>query len=83
MENITDVRNALIEVYKDLKAKKIEIEQAKTMVTTANSIIHTALVELDYNKFTGKHTEIEFLKPKPLELSEGVELIKINEKTLK
>jgi hypothetical protein len=61
MENIKDVREALIDVFKNLKDKRIEIDQAKALVTTANSIIHTAMVQLEHSKFTNNDAEIPFL----------------------
>ena len=70
MEDITKVREALVDVFTQLKEKKIEIDQAKTLVTTANSIIHTALIQLDYQKFTDNQAEIPFLAAPVKKLTE-------------
>jgi hypothetical protein len=63
MENIEEVRKALVDVFKEVKEKKMDIDQAKILVTTANSIISTALVQLDHQKFTGSDAPIPFLLP--------------------
>ena len=62
MKNTTDLRNELIEVFDDLKNRKIDTGSAKSMVALSNSILKSASVEADYNKFLGSKSEIEFLK---------------------
>jgi len=62
MKNTTDLRNELVDVFADLKKRKIDTGAAKSMVALSNSILKSASVEADYNKFLGKKSEIEFLK---------------------
>jgi len=62
MKNTTDLRNELINVFEDLKKRKIDVGSAKTMVAVSNSILKSASVEADYNKFLGSKDKIEFLK---------------------
>ena len=62
MKNTTELRNELLNVFKDLKNRKIDVSSAKAMVGISNSILKTATSEADYNKFLGEKTQIEFLK---------------------
>lgn len=62
MTNTTELRNQLIEVFKDLKKRKIDTTAAKSMVALSNSILKSASVEADYNKFLGEKSPIDFLK---------------------
>ena len=64
MTNTTDLRKELVNVFKQLKSRKIDVSTAKTFVGVSNSILKSASVEADYNKFLGKKSEIEFLKTK-------------------
>lgn len=62
MENTSDLRGEMVKVFKDLKNRKIDTKAAKAMVAVSNSIIKSASIEADYNKFLGEKTPIEFLK---------------------
>ena len=62
MKNTTDLRDELINVFEDLKARKIDVSSAKTMVAVSNQILKSATAEANYNKFIGKKNEIKFLK---------------------
>lgn len=61
MKKTTALRDELVDVFKDLKKRKIDVGSAKAMVALGNTIIKTASVEADYNKFLGKKDEIKFL----------------------
>ncbi len=61
MKNTTELRSELLDVFADLKNRKIDVGAAKAMVGLSNSILKTATSEADYNKFLGKKVEIEFL----------------------
>ncbi len=54
MKNTTDLRNELVKVFKDLKARKIDTGAAKAIIGLSNSILKTATSEADYNKFLGR-----------------------------
>lgn len=62
MQNTTELRNKLGEVFKDLKEKKITTDEARSLVGVTNSIIKSALAESEYNRFLGKREVIPFLK---------------------
>lgn len=62
--NITELRNDLIQVYGDLRSRKIGISEAKESANVSGKIISSAKVQLEYNKYCGSKNEIEFLKGK-------------------
>jgi Na+-transporting NADH:ubiquinone oxidoreductase subunit NqrC len=62
MKNTTELRQELVEVFTKLKTRKIDTGAAKAMVAISNSILKSAGVEADYNKFLGQKDAIEFLK---------------------
>jgi len=62
MKNTSELRTEMIEVFKDLKNRKIDTKSAKTMVMVSNCILKSASIEADYNKFLGKKNEIDFLQ---------------------
>lgn len=61
MKNVNDLRKSLIGVFEDVKAGKMEIQQAKTLNGTAAQIISTAKTELQYRKLRGSTAKIAFL----------------------
>ena len=61
MRNTTELRKELVEVFKNLKARKIDTNAAKTMVAVGNCILKSAALEADYNKFLGQKNGIGFL----------------------
>jgi len=62
MKNTTELRKELVTVFQNLKNRKIDTASAKSMVAISNSILKSAGIEADYNKFLGKKEQIEFLK---------------------
>lgn len=62
MKNTTDLRNELIKTFADLKKRKIDTTSAKAMVAVSNSILKSASLEADYNKFLGSKSKIGFLE---------------------
>jgi hypothetical protein len=62
MKNTTELRKELVTVFQNLKNRKIDTASAKSMVAISNSILKSAGIEADYNKFLGKKDQIEFLK---------------------
>ena len=64
MENVSKLREEMVEVFKNLKARKIDVHQAKAFVGVSNSILKTASIEADYNKFLGEKKKIKFLESK-------------------
>ena len=62
MDNAKELREELIKVFTAVKSGKMELENAKILITTANAIINSAHAQLEYNKFTGVMSEIPFLE---------------------
>lgn len=51
--NITEVRGHLFDTLRDLREGKIDIEKADAVNRTAQTIINSAKVEVDFIKHTG------------------------------
>lgn len=66
--DITELRSILFDTLRGLKDKTIDIEQAKAINDTAQVIVNSAKVEVDYAKNTGSATTSNFIpdeyKPK-------------------
>lgn len=68
MNDITKLRNVLFETLDALRDKEnpMEIERAKMINETAQTIVNTAKVEVDFARATGNATTTKFLDaPKP------------------
>ena len=61
MRNTRELRNALIEVFDDLKAEKIEVSSASEMNKTANAIMKGIGQQLRYRKDRKEKPQIGFL----------------------
>lgn len=64
IENITSLRNEVGDVFIELRQKKIEVHEAATLAKLADTMISSAKVEVDYNKFNNNPTRIKFLETK-------------------
>jgi len=62
IENIRDLRDDLIQLYEDLKEKRIGLKEVKELTNTAGKIMNSAKLELEYRSFVGNKEEILFLK---------------------
>ena len=62
MRNVTELREELVNAYSDLKNKKLDVQTVKALVAISNSMLKSSSQELDYNKFLGKRTKINFLE---------------------
>ena len=51
--DITELRSALFDTLRDLKAGNMDIERAKAINDTAQTIINSAKVEIDHMKIAG------------------------------
>lgn len=54
--DITELRSALFDTLRDLKAGKIDLDCAKAINETAQTIINTAKVEVDHMRVTGGYS---------------------------
>lgn len=61
MQNTTQLRKELATVFSSLKSKKLDRKIGQTMVRVSNSMLKSAALELEQNKFLGKKKEIKFL----------------------
>jgi hypothetical protein len=63
MKNVTELRNDLMDVYKQTKENTTDNQTAGILANIAGKIIKSAAVELSYNQFK-KYTQkkIEFLE---------------------
>ena len=61
--NITELRNVLFDTIRQLKdqSNPIEIDRAKAINETAQTIINSAKVEVEYAKATGSTSATKFL----------------------
>jgi hypothetical protein len=62
IENVTELRNDLINVYQDLRSGKLGLKEAKQTALVANTIVSTCKVQMDYNEFTKSDSKIPFLE---------------------
>lgn len=64
MQNITDLRNSLLENYKLTKENKMALDKNKVLSNNASKILGTLKVELNYNSQVGNKKKIKFLETK-------------------
>jgi len=62
MKNVNELRNELSNVFNQLKSNEIDIQQAKTIVATSNSMLKSAQLEMEHSKMIGSSQTIKFLK---------------------
>lgn len=63
-ENVTELRKILFETIRGLKDRSIDIDTAKAINETAQAIINTAKVEVEFTRATGINTSTGFLPEK-------------------
>lgn len=61
-DNINGLRGMLFETLRDLREGKIDIDKAKAINDTAQTIINSAKVEVDYIRITGAQTSNGFIE---------------------
>ena len=61
MKNIVDLRNELVAIFEQLKAKEISYADAKELNNSAGKIINSVKVELEYAALRKAKPEIAFL----------------------
>lgn len=62
--NIQDLTEDLISTYEKVKSGSIDTNVVKDLSKTANNIIKSAKLNLDYNKHTKSKNKIKFLETK-------------------
>ena len=60
VNNNTDLRRDLTEVYNKLRSHEIGIEEAKQVANVAGKVIKSATAQLEYNKYVGSKKAIDF-----------------------
>jgi hypothetical protein len=51
----------LLNLFDDVKEKKVDVQTAKTLVGTSNAVLKSVQLELEQNKFVGNKKKIAFL----------------------
>ena len=69
MNNINDLRSILFDTLQDIKNNNMDLDKAKAINETAQTIINTAKVEVDYMK-QGGATASNFI-PEPTPIAGG------------
>jgi hypothetical protein len=62
IENVTDLRDDLLNVYDALRAGKIGLREAKERNNAAGKILSSAKLQLEYNNYTKSSARIPFLE---------------------
>lgn len=62
MKNTTELRNELVSVLQDLRSRSIDVQTAKAIVGTSNSLLKSAQLEMEHSKMTGSKKKIDFLE---------------------
>ena len=63
MKNVTDLRNDLLDVYEQTKARTIDVKIASELANNAGKIMKLAALELAYYQFTKQSNKrIKFLE---------------------
>jgi hypothetical protein len=62
MKNVSELRNELSAVYKDLRAGDVDPKVAKELANLAGKMINSAKIQIDYHTMRGdKHAKINFV----------------------
>lgn len=61
MNNIKELRQELIDIFEQLKSKKIKAKEAKELVNTAGKIISTVKLQIDYAKLNKATLNVDFI----------------------
>lgn len=62
MQNITELRNSLLDNYSKMKSKEMELKEGKELANTAGKVLNSLKIELEYQALTGNKKDIDFLK---------------------
>jgi len=62
MKNVKELRNELVNVFKEVKEGRMDVGQGKTLVATSNAMLKSAQLELEHQKLLGKTKTIKFLE---------------------
>lgn len=60
--NITELRDELLQVFDGLRSGKLKPQMAKEVNNTAGKIIGSVKVQLEFCKLSGSKPEIKFLQ---------------------
>lgn len=62
IKTISALRSDLLKVYQDLRARKMELKEAKQIALIANTVVSSAKVQVKYNELMKSTKAIEFLE---------------------
>jgi len=61
-DNITDLRNDLLAVYKGLRTGEVATAEAKEASNAAGKVLSSCKVQMEYAKMRGEVPDIDFIK---------------------
>lgn len=61
MENVKELRQEMISVFKDIKEDKIALKKAKELTNAAGKVLLTAKLQIMYNQLMDRKEKIDFL----------------------
>jgi len=62
IDNVTELRNDLLEVYQGLRDKNVSTAEAKEASNTAGKILSSCKVQMEYAKMKGEVPNIPFIR---------------------
>ena len=62
MQNITELRERLSDLYEKTERKEVPRSQANSLANIAGKIINSLAVELSYNQYMESERKIKFLE---------------------
>lgn len=62
LNNVKDLRDQLIKIFKDIKSGKIGLREAKELNNNSGKILSTAKLQMEYNAYTKSKAKIKFLE---------------------
>ena len=62
MRNIADLRDELLDNFKNIKSGDLGVQEANAMTNTSGKILSSVNTELKYAQLTGKQPKIKFLE---------------------
>ena len=61
MKNANDLRDNLSTLWDEVKNDQVDIQKAKALVATSNSMLKSAQLQMEQTKMTGENKKLSFL----------------------
>ena len=62
MKNTTELRDSLTGVFADLRNETLEVQRAKALIATSNSMLKSLQLEMEHSKMIGSKKAIKFAR---------------------